>query len=161
MRGFSDGSVVKICLLIHRFDPWVGNISQEWQPLQYSCLENPMDREAWRATVHEVTKSRTLLSDSTTTLLGEDPLKQSLRQGFSWQWLMRRGLAGKTHWEPGKQPSKEVVSAEISSQPDSMETGSKWPLDSLGSDVGQPLAMGGHTFPAFPGSSWSLEKGCT
>ena len=30
-------------------------------PLQYSCLENPMDRGAWRATVHEVTKSWTLL----------------------------------------------------------------------------------------------------
>ena len=26
-------------------------------PLQYSCLENPMDRGAWRATVHGVTKS--------------------------------------------------------------------------------------------------------
>ena len=30
-------------------------------PLQYSCLENPMDREAWRATVHRVTKSQTWL----------------------------------------------------------------------------------------------------
>ena len=28
-------------------------------PLQYSCLENPMDRGAWQATVHGVTKSRT------------------------------------------------------------------------------------------------------
>ena len=28
-------------------------------PLQYSCLENPMDSGAWRATVHEVTKSWT------------------------------------------------------------------------------------------------------
>ena len=28
-------------------------------PLQYSCLENPMDRGAWWATVHGVTKSRT------------------------------------------------------------------------------------------------------
>ena len=28
-------------------------------PLQYSCLENPMGREAWWAAVHEVTKSRT------------------------------------------------------------------------------------------------------
>ena len=28
-------------------------------PLQYSCLENPMDRGAWRATVHGVAKSRT------------------------------------------------------------------------------------------------------
>ena len=30
-------------------------------PLQYSCLENPMDRGAWWATVHGVTKSRTRL----------------------------------------------------------------------------------------------------
>ena len=30
-------------------------------PLQYSCLENPMDRGAWRATVHGVTKSLTWL----------------------------------------------------------------------------------------------------
>ena len=27
-------------------------------PLQYSCLENPKDREAWRATVHRVAKSQ-------------------------------------------------------------------------------------------------------
>ena len=32
-------------------------------PLQYSCLGNPMDRGAWRATVHRVTKSQTRLSD--------------------------------------------------------------------------------------------------
>ena len=32
-------------------------------PFQYSCLENPMDRGAWRATVHGVAKSRTRLSD--------------------------------------------------------------------------------------------------
>ena len=31
-------------------------------PLQYSCLENPMDRRAWWATVHGVAKSQTLLS---------------------------------------------------------------------------------------------------
>ena len=30
-------------------------------PLQYPCLENPMDRGAWRATVHVVAKSRTQL----------------------------------------------------------------------------------------------------
>ena len=27
-------------------------------PLQYSCLENPMDREAWQATVHRVAKTQ-------------------------------------------------------------------------------------------------------
>ena len=35
--------------------PGVGNGNL----LQYSCLENPMDREAWQTTVHGVTKSRT------------------------------------------------------------------------------------------------------
>ena len=40
--------------------PGVGN----GNPLQYSCLENPMDRGAWHATVHRVTKSQTQLSDS-------------------------------------------------------------------------------------------------
>ena len=37
-------------------------------PLQYSCLENPMDRGAWWATVHGVAKSRTQLSDLTDSL---------------------------------------------------------------------------------------------
>ena len=34
-------------------------------PLLYSCLENPMDREAWLASVHGVIKSWTRLSDFT------------------------------------------------------------------------------------------------
>ena len=48
-----------------RFDPWVGKIlwRREWQPLQYSCLDNPTDRGAWWAVVHGVTKSQTQLSD--------------------------------------------------------------------------------------------------
>ena len=36
-------------------------------PLQYSCLENPMDRGVWRDAVHRVAKSRTRLSDFTHT----------------------------------------------------------------------------------------------
>ena len=36
-------------------------------PLQYSCLENPMDGGAWWTAVHGVTKSRTQLSDFTFT----------------------------------------------------------------------------------------------
>ena len=36
-------------------------------PLQYSCLENPVDGGAWWAAVHEVAKSRTRLSDFTFT----------------------------------------------------------------------------------------------
>ena len=38
-------------------------------PLQYSCLENPMDGGAWWATVHGVAKSQTRLSDFTFTFL--------------------------------------------------------------------------------------------
>ena len=32
-------------------------------PLQYFCLENPMDREAWWTTVHGVSQSQTRLSN--------------------------------------------------------------------------------------------------
>ena len=35
--------------------------------LQYSCLENPMDRGAWKAAVHGVAEGRTLLRDFTFT----------------------------------------------------------------------------------------------
>ena len=40
-------------------------------PLQYSCLENPMDRGAWRTTVHGVAKSQTRLSDYTQVNLSD------------------------------------------------------------------------------------------
>ena len=36
-------------------------------PLQYSCLENPMDRGTWWITVHGVTESQTQLGDYTYT----------------------------------------------------------------------------------------------
>ena len=36
---------------------------RQWHPLQYSCLENPMDGGAWWAAVHGVTKSQTQPSD--------------------------------------------------------------------------------------------------
>ena len=39
------------------FDPWVGNIP--WKRAWHSCLENPLDRAAWWATVHRVTKNWT------------------------------------------------------------------------------------------------------
>ena len=45
------------------FDPWVRKIpwSRAWNPLQYPSLENPMDRGAWQAIVHQVAKSWTQL----------------------------------------------------------------------------------------------------
>ena len=46
-------------------------------PLQYSCLENPMDRGAWWVTVHGVAKSRTWLSDFTSL-------------GILWAWMLEQ-----------------------------------------------------------------------
>ena len=66
--GFPGGSVVK------NLPAKAGDVSLtpglgrspgggNGNPLQYSCLENPMDRGAWRSTVHGSQKSRTQLSD--------------------------------------------------------------------------------------------------
>ena len=45
----------------HGFNTWVGKIpgGGHGNPLQYSCLENPMDRGAWWATAHRIAKSQT------------------------------------------------------------------------------------------------------
>ena len=46
--------------------------------LQYSCLENPMDREAWQTTVPGISKSRIRLSDFTFILLLERKVMTNL-----------------------------------------------------------------------------------
>ena len=45
-----------------RFATWMCG-EGDGAPLQYSCLENPMDGGAWRATVHGVAQSEIRLSD--------------------------------------------------------------------------------------------------
>ena len=65
--GFPDGSAIKNLPADARDTGDTGSVPGlgrfpgrgHGNPLQYSCLENPMDRGAWRAVVHEVTKSRT------------------------------------------------------------------------------------------------------
>ena len=52
-----------MCLFQFLFPQGEGNGT----PLQYSCLENPMDGRAWWAAVHGVAKSQTQLSDFTFT----------------------------------------------------------------------------------------------
>ena len=65
--GFPGGSVVKI-LPVNAGDtvsiPGLGRCpgGGNGTPLQYSCLDNPMNRGAWRATVHGVAKSQIWLS---------------------------------------------------------------------------------------------------
>ena len=63
VEGFSGDDVVKNPPANARDEgsiPGLGRSPGEGNgyPLQYSCLENPMDRGAWRATVHGVTKNR-------------------------------------------------------------------------------------------------------
>ena len=70
-------------------------------PLKCSCLENPTDREAWWATVHEVAKSWTRLKQlSSTHILSMDTgftgVQISLRVSVfhSFRCMSRNGIAG-------------------------------------------------------------------
>ena len=69
MSGFPGGLVVKesSCQTGDTgLTPGLGRSHGEWNgnPLQYSCLGNPIDRGAWWATVHGITKSWIQLSES-------------------------------------------------------------------------------------------------
>ena len=74
-------------------------------PLQYSCLENPMDQEAWWATDHGVAKRRTRLSDSGKTC-------RSVSLALIYRWDGRgsgKEVTGPTSscsrwWEAGSPP---------------------------------------------------------
>ena len=55
-------------------------------PLQYSCLKCPMDRGAWWATVHGVTKSQTWLSDSTAQYSSAQSVLPPLTSAFLGAW---------------------------------------------------------------------------
>ena len=84
--GFPGGSVVKN-LPANAGDvgliPGLGRspVKGNGKLLQYSCLGNPMDRGAWQATVHGVTKNQTWISNWTTTnYLGHCKVKWSESQ---------------------------------------------------------------------------------
>ena len=51
--GYNAGDLGSILQLVRSPEGGHGNL------LQYSCLENPMDKEAWWATAHRITKSQT------------------------------------------------------------------------------------------------------
>ena len=68
-------------------------------PLQYSCLENPMDRGAWWATVHGIAKSRTRLSDFTLTFHSDALEKEMATHSSVLAWR----IPGTE--EPGRLPS--------------------------------------------------------
>ena len=78
------------------FPPRGGN----GKPLQSSCLQNPMDRGAWRSTVHGVAESRTRLSDTAHRSLkwghGSGPWsrKTSERRNFGYKHNLHVALWG-------------------------------------------------------------------
>ena len=58
---------IEYYLIISKNELFNHGEERQWHPLQYSCLENPVDGGAWWAAVHGVAKSRTRLSDFTFT----------------------------------------------------------------------------------------------
>ena len=68
-------------------------------PLQYSCLENPMDGGAWQAAVHGVAKSRIWLSDFPFTFHFHALEKEMATQSSVLAWRIS-GMG-----EPGGLPS--------------------------------------------------------
>ena len=109
-------------LLLYRDIQGEGN----GNPLQYSCLENPMGRGAWQAAVHGVAKSQTQLSNFTFTFhfplscIGEgngNPLQCSClekpREGGAW-WAAVYGVAqSRTRLKQLSSSSRDIQNVQI------------------------------------------------
>ena len=89
LRDFLGGTGRKEPACQHRrherrgFSPWVRKISwrrEKGNPPQYSCLENSMDRGAWRAIVRGVTENWTWLNWQHACMFLEKELPDSLSQ---------------------------------------------------------------------------------
>ena len=82
------------------FNPWVGKI--HWRkkrpPLQYSCLENSMDREAGWATAHVVSKSRIWLSTAVFCTMWDINLNISISIGFPAGSMVKNPPAKQEIW---------------------------------------------------------------
>ena len=78
--------------------PWLGG-EGNGTPLQYSCLENPMDRGAWKVAVHRIAEGQTRLSDFTFTFHFHALEKEMATQSSVLAW--RIPWTG----EPGGLPS--------------------------------------------------------
>ena len=76
-------------------------------PLQYSCLENPMDGRAWKAAVHGVAEGRTQLSDFTFTFHFHALEKEMATHSSVLAWR----IPGTE--EPGRLPSMGSHTTEV------------------------------------------------
>ena len=97
-----QGGRLRQCLLKVTFRIMCGQLlggEGNGTPLQYSCLENPMDRGAWWAAVHGVAKRRTRLSDFTFTFHSHALEKEMATHSSVLAWRIP-GMG-----EPGGLPS--------------------------------------------------------
>ena len=80
-------------------------------PLQYSCLENPMDGGAWWAAVHGVARSRTLLSNFTFTFHFHALEKEMATRSsvLAWRIPGRGSLVGCRLWGCTESDATEVT----------------------------------------------------
>ena len=111
-----SGSGKEPACQFRQFNPWVGRPpgGGNGNPLQYSCLENPMDRGAWWATVHRVTKSQTWLSNSAwrqqlapvRTLKGDD-----IHRALTQAWPKIYG-----YYPPHIQSNSRSIVSQVSTQ---------------------------------------------
>ena len=96
--------------------PFHPSLEGNGNPLQYSCLGNPMDRGAWLAAVHEVAKSQTWLSIFTFTFHFHALEKEMATHssGLAWRipgtweprWLPSMGLQSWTRLKQLSSSSK-------------------------------------------------------
>ena len=93
-QGFPGVSDSKESTCKAGFDPGLARSPGEahGNPLQYSCLENPMDRGTWQATVHGVAKSQTQLSTKHNILSHISPFNESFHH-FKYYILSFLGLS--------------------------------------------------------------------
>ena len=101
--GFLGVSVVKN-LPVNAGDPgdasWILESARSpgegnGNPLECSCLQNPIDRRAWWATVHGVTKNGTQISNQTETKRSNRKVKQLVRGHTASKWERRDSNPGR------------------------------------------------------------------
>ena len=99
------------------FNHWVRKIPcrRACNPLQYSCLENPMDRGAWRATVHGVLQSQTWLKRLSmhTCSLIKWSFREMCLTCATWTALEAiESAGGEIHWDvlcPGFREKERLI----------------------------------------------------
>ena len=88
---------------------WTGMGEFNGTPLQYSCLENPVDGGAWKAAVHGVSKSRTRLSDFTFTFMHWRRKWQPTPVFLPGESQGRRSLVGCCLWGRTESDTTEAI----------------------------------------------------